>query len=244
MERRQMLKDAGTWFDSGALLRELSRRVALSTASDIQEPPELLQPYLSDEIAPLLTSLGFVCEILANPVAGVGSMLIARRVEDPSLPTVLSYGHGDVVNGQDASWREGLSPWQLQVEGDRWYGRGTADNKGQHSINIAALRHVITARGGKLGFNFTLLLEMGEEVGSPGLREICAQEQARLKADVFIASDGPRVHARKPTVFLGSRGIVNFSLRIECRQRAFHSGNWGGVLTNPGVVLALSLIHI
>ena len=39
-------------------------------------------------------------------------------------------------------------------------------------------------------------------------------------------------------MFLGSRGIVNFSLRIECRQRAFHSGNWGGVLTNPGVVLA------
>jgi acetylornithine deacetylase/succinyl-diaminopimelate desuccinylase-like protein len=37
------------------------------------------------------------------------------------------------------------------VDGERWYGRGTADNKGQHSINIAALTKVIDARGGSSG---------------------------------------------------------------------------------------------
>ena len=59
--------------------------------------------------------------------------------------------------------RDGL----LTVEGDRWYGRGTADNKGQHTASFSALRHVIEARGGRLGYNVTVLLEMGEEAGSP-----------------------------------------------------------------------------
>ena len=238
MHREHVLESATAWFDQGGLLADLRQRVARPTASDNHPPVDSLEAYLSGEMLPLLQPLGFECTVLANPVPGNGPMLIARRIEDPALPTVLSYGHGDTVGGQDASWRQGLSPWTLTVEGDRWYGRGTADNKGQHSINLAALRHVIGARQGRLGYNVTLLLEMGEETGSPGLREICEQQRALLKADVFIASDGPRVHAARPTVFLGSRGIVNFALRLRSRERAYHSGNWGGVLTNPGIVMA------
>ncbi|MFC7553140.1 M20/M25/M40 family metallo-hydrolase [Pseudoroseomonas wenyumeiae] len=73
------------------------------------------------------------------------------------------------------------SPWEIVEEGERWYGRGTADNKGQHSINLAALGEVLRTRGGRLGFNTTVLLEMGEESGSPAsppsarrVRRICA----------------------------------------------------------------------
>ena len=70
----------------------------------------------------------------------------ARRGHD--LPTVLVYGHGDVVRGYAAQWRAPLDPWSLIVEGDRWYGRGTADNKGQHTINLGALASVLAAREG------------------------------------------------------------------------------------------------
>ncbi|WP_445623354.1 M20/M25/M40 family metallo-hydrolase [Lactiplantibacillus plantarum] len=73
------------------------------------------------------------------------------------------YAHGDVVRGYDEQWRDGLAPWRLTAEGDRWYGRGTADNKGQHTINLAALREVLRARDGRLGFNATWLIETGEE---------------------------------------------------------------------------------
>jgi acetylornithine deacetylase/succinyl-diaminopimelate desuccinylase-like protein len=130
------------------------------------------------------------------------------------------------------------------VDGERWYGRGTADNKGQHTLSLAALGHTITARGGRLGYNVTVLLETGEETGSPGLRDFCQRERECLRANLFIACDGPRVHARRPTLFLGSRGLVNFSLRVRCRERAYHSGNWGGVLTNPGTVLAHALASL
>lgn len=238
MSRTQLLASAASWFDTGRFLTDLSRRVAYRTESDLGVAGEVLTTYLQDEMVPHLKRLGFECHILANPVSNAGPLLLARRIESEDLPTVLTYGHGDVVNGQEGRWREGLNPWQVTVEGDRWYGRGTADNKGQHTINMAALEHAIAARQGRLGYNVTVLLEMGEEAGSPGLRELCERERQLLKANLLIACDGPRVHAECPTVFLGSRGLVNFSLSIKCRDRAYHSGNWGGVLTNPGIVLA------
>ena len=60
-----------------------------------------------------------------------------------------------------------------QIRGyGRWYGRGIADNKGQHSVNMQAMANVLAARG-RLGFNAKFLIEMGEETGSPGLRDLC-----------------------------------------------------------------------
>ena len=128
--------------------------------------------------------------------------------------------------------------------GHRCYGRGAADNKAQHSINLAALAAVLAARGGRLGFNAKWLVEMGEETGSPGLAEFCTAQRERLAADVLIASDGPRLRADRPTVFLGSRGVANFELVLQSREGGPHSGNWGGLLRHPGTGLAPPLIPI
>ena len=85
---------------------------------------------------------------------------------------------------------------------------------------------------------------MAEETGSPGLREFCRENRQLLKADLFIASDGPRVSAATPTVFLGSRGLMNIRLRLTLHDGNHHSGNWGGALANPAVVLANALATI
>jgi len=236
--REGCIAHAAAYLDQGGLLRDLSRRVAYQSESDAGKLPPALTAYLQDEMAPYLTSMGFDCRILGNPVDGGGPFLVARRIEDASQPTVLLYGHGDVVSATPSSWRAGLEPWRVVVEGERWYGRGTADNKGQHSISLGGLRSAIHARGGSLGYNVTVLLESGEEAGSPGLLEFCAKHRDLLRADLFIGCDGPRVRADRPTLFLGSRGMVNFTLSLSCRDRAFHSGNWGGVLRNPATVLA------
>lgn len=137
----------------------------------------------------------------------------------------------------------GLSPWRLHQEGDRWYGRGTADNKGQHSINLGALAAVLETRG-RLGFNLKLLIETGEETGSVGLREVCAANRDRFRADALIASDGPRLEPGRPTLFLGARGAMNFDLEVALREGGHHSGNWGGLLANPGILLAHALATI
>ncbi|MFH8134570.1 M20 family metallopeptidase [Pantoea osteomyelitidis] len=240
----QAINGATDYFDSGAFQRLLARRVALATESQRDDRDALLQRYLQDEIGPQLSALGFTLHFIDNPRAENRPFLIATRIEDEQLPTLLSYGHGDVVFGDDENWRDGLSPWQMKEEGDRWYGRGSADNKGQHCVNLAALEQVYHARGGKLGFNCKILFEMGEEISSPGLAEICQQQQTLLRADLFIASDGPRLNAERPTLFLGSRGCVNFRLTINARDNAYHSGNWGGLLTNPASQLANAIASL
>ena len=244
MSRQQAIDLATAYFDEGAFRKTLEQRVAMPTESQEPGTLALLTAYLTEELSPALKALDFECRLIPNPIEGGAPFLIAHRREPGSTFTVLSYGHGDVVRGYAPQWKEGLSPWTLNIQGDRWYGRGTADNKGQHTINLAALEQVIKAREGRLGYDIKLMIEMGEEMGSPGLREMCEQQGELLKADLFLASDGPRVSAARPTLFLGSRGAFNFELKIVLRQGAHHSGNWGGLLRNPGIRLANALASI
>jgi acetylornithine deacetylase/succinyl-diaminopimelate desuccinylase-like protein len=244
MSRQQAIEQTLAVFDDGRFQQVLARRVAMRTESQDPASGPALHAYLSDEIAPCLEALGFVCRIEANPVMARCPFLLAERHEDDAAFTLLTYGHGDVVRGYDAQWREGLSPWEIVSEGNRWYGRGTADNKGQHTINLLALEQVLAARGGRLGYNVKIILEMGEEAGSPGLNEVCAEHRELLAADLFIASDGPRVAAHRPTMFLGSRGLINFDLHLKLRDGGHHSGNWGGLLRNPGIRLAHAIASL
>ena len=244
MTAENIVEQALAWFDQGEYKRTLARRVAIATESQSNQRDAELARYLDEEIKPALSAMGFSLLSVENPHASHRPFLIATRIEDSNLPTVLSYGHGDVVFGDDENWRQDLSPWELKEEGDRWYGRGSADNKGQHSVNIAALEQIFKARGGRLGFNCKLLFEMGEEISSPGLAELCRDYHDELSADIFLASDGPRLSAERPTLFLGSRGAVNFRLTINARDNAYHSGNWGGLLTNPGTQLANALASL
>ena len=118
---------------------------------------------------------GFRWRLVDNP-AGGAPLLIAERHEDDALPTVLTYGHGDVVpattsNGATDSRRGRSSSTAIA---------GTAaappTTRASTAINLAALARVLAARG-RLGFNVKLLLEMGEETGSPGLRAVCERER-------------------------------------------------------------------
>jgi acetylornithine deacetylase/succinyl-diaminopimelate desuccinylase-like protein len=231
------------YFDDGRFVADLARRVAIPTESQNPARAGELAAYLQAELQPMLERLGFSCTTIPNPSPRGGPFLVAQRIEDPALPTVLTYGHGDVIRGQEEQWRAGLSPWAVTREGDRLYGRGTADNKGQHTINLAAVETVLALRG-RLGFNLKVLIETGEEVGSPGLREVCAAHRDLLAADVLIASDGPRLQPQRPTIFLGSRGALNFDLTVDLRAGGHHSGNWGGLLRNPAILLAHAIASI
>lgn len=242
MTREASIAAAEAYFDSQQFHADLARRVAIPTESQNPDRAGDLTHYLAKELTPTLEAMGFTCQVHPSPT-GKTPFLIATRIEDAKLPTVFSYGHGDVVRGLESQWRQGLSPWTVTIEGERIFGRGTADNKGQHTINLGALQSVLKTRG-KLGFNLKLLYETGEEIGSPGLNQFCAEHKAELKADVFIASDGPRLTPDRATLFLGSRGVMNFDLTVQLRDGAHHSGNWGGLIADPGIILAHAIASI
>lgn len=242
MTRESAIERARAYFDDGTFETDLSRRVAIPTESKNPARVEEMQVYLQ-EIRTSLEAVGYQCELLGDAEPLGQLLLAAERTEDPSLPTVLTYGHGDVIHGQESEWEDGLSPWQVTRRGERIYGRGTADNKGQHTINIAALSCVLETRG-KLGFNSRIMIETGEEIGSPGLRDLREAHRKHFTADVLIGSDGPRIRQDRPSIVMGTRGNMNFALRVDLREGSHHSGNWGGILANPGVILAHALASI
>ena len=243
MTRAAAILQSERYFDEGGFVADLARRVAIKTESQNPARRAELLAYLEQEMRPSLERDGFRCTLLANPLGKGGPFLFAERMEDAALPTVFTYGHGDVIRGQEEQWRAGLDPWVLTREGDRLYGRGSADNKGQHTINLGALGAVLQTRG-RLGFNVKLLIETGEETGSPGLKQVCEQNKECLAADVLIASDGPRLQPARATIYLGTRGALNFDLSVDLRAGGHHSGNWGGLLRNPGIVLAHAIASI
>jgi acetylornithine deacetylase/succinyl-diaminopimelate desuccinylase-like protein len=237
MNRAEAISRAGQHLHSGGFLAELDRRVAYPTESQNPDRGEALRAYLEEELLPAFSELGFSGRLIESP-AGKAPYLLAEYREGPSSPTVLMYGHGDVVDGMASEWRDNLDPWRASQVGSRIYGRGTADNKGQHSINMSALRAVHQTRGGRLGFNAKFIIEMGEEIGSPDLRQVCESLREELRADLFLASDGPRLAADRPTIFLGCRGGLRIHLDVDLRDGSHHSGNWGGILANPATILS------
>jgi len=242
MTREAAMAHAERYFDSGTFKADLARRVAIPTESQNPERAGAMAEYVEREMRPAFEALGFTCKVLTHPRAK-GPFLYAERIEGEGLKTVLGYGHGDVIRGLEAGWEAGLSPWELTERDGLYYGRGTADNKGQHTINLAAQAAVIAARG-RLGFNAKWLIEMGEEVGSPGLREVCAENRELLRSDVLIGSDGPRLGIDKPIVSLGTRGAMNIDLEIVAREGGHHSGNWGGLLSSPAIQMVHAIASI
>jgi acetylornithine deacetylase/succinyl-diaminopimelate desuccinylase-like protein len=237
MSRTDAIARARAFLHSGEFIAELDRRIGFQTESQNPGRRDALRAYLSDDLEPAFVSLGFSTRLIESPT-GDGPYLLAEYRESEAAPTVLMYGHGDVVEGMAGKWRNDLDPWRTTIAGDRLYGRGTADNKGQHSINMSALAAVRQARGGRLGFNASFIVETGEEIGSPDLRQVCESLREELKADLLLASDGPRLSADRPTLFLGCRGGMRIQLDVNLREGAHHSGNWGGVLANPATILA------
>jgi acetylornithine deacetylase/succinyl-diaminopimelate desuccinylase-like protein len=219
----------------------LARLISFPTDATAPEADDVLARYL-DHAGDLLAGLGFS---LTRSMAEGRPFLIARRIENPDHPTVLGYSHGDTVPGMAGRWREDRDPWALteSTAEERLYGRGIADNKGQFWVNLTAMRAVLEARG-RLGFNAIWLIEMGEEIGSPGLGTVIAENRAALAADLLVASDGPRLSADTPTLFLGARGGRTFRLHLKRREGGRHSGNFGGLLRNPGLEMAHALSTI
>lgn len=242
--RQAAIEAAGKYYDDGRFKADLAEQVAIKTSSREVEHKDDLLLYLDGLMRARFEAMGFTVELYPNEMLDRAPFLVARRIEDPALPTLFCYGHGDTVPGEEGNWDEDRDPWNLvaveETSGERWYGRGTADNKGQHGINMAALRHVIETRG-RLGYNVTFLIEIAEEMGSPGLADFCRSHKDLLAADLLIASDGPRFSTDGPDIKLGTRGGLNLRFRLDYRDGGHHSGNWGGLLANPAIVLMHAL---
>ena len=189
----------------------------------------------AEHICARATSWGLTARTLPTP--GQPAVLI-NGPHRRGTPHVLIYGHYDVQPaGARSSW--GSEPFTTTIRAGRIYGRGTADNKGQHLAHLLAMRSWLRVTG-SLPCTVTVLLDGEEEVGSPNLADLVRTHREDLACDLVLWSDGPVHESGRSRVKFGVRGIASFDLVARGANVDLHSGNWGGVAANP----AWELIHL
>ncbi len=156
----------------------------------------------------------------------------------PNKPTVLVYGHYDVVPAvMEDGWDH--PPFEPIEKDGKIYARGATDDKGQMFIHVKALESWLEANGGA-PTNVKFLLEGEEEISSPNLAPFIKKNLDLLKADVCVISDSSMRSIQEPAVTHSLRGMTYIQLEVHGPKDDLHSGFWGGATHNP----ALALVEI
>jgi acetylornithine deacetylase/succinyl-diaminopimelate desuccinylase-like protein len=230
MQLRDRVADA-----MGLVRSELSDLVAMRSVADPRQfPPEectRAAQWVRDRFA----GLGFSDARLEPTSDGSQAVIGTRPAPDPAAPTVLLYAHYDVQPPlNEAAWH--TPPFQLTEVDGRWYGRGTADCKGNIVMHLTALR----ALGEDRPLNLKLVVEGSEEQGTGGLEDYVTRHPDQLRADAILVCDTGNAAVGEPSVTVSLRGLANLVVRVDALASEVHSGMFGGAA--PDALAAL--IHM
>ena len=211
---------------------ELTELVSIRSVADPRQfPPEECERaarWVLDKFA----ELGFEDAHLEDTVDGSKAVVGSRPCPDPGAPTVLLYAHYDVQPPLDeAAWK--TPPFELTEVAGRWYGRGTADCKGNIVMHLAALR----ALGADVPVNLKLVVEGSEEQGTGGLEAFVPENADLLRADTILVCDTGNAAVGRPAATISLRGMVNVVVTVEALGSELHSGMFGGAA--PDALAAL-----
>ena len=186
----------------------------------------------AETIADLLLEAGAdeagVCDTAGHPV------VFGQKIIDPSLSTVLVYGHYDVQPPEPLEkWNS--DPFEPVVHDGAIWGRGANDDKGQLFMHIKAFEYLL--RSGRLHHNVKFLFEGEEEIGSPSLPAWIKAHKKLLAADVCLVSDTTMISDKVPSINCGMRGLSYLEVKVTGPNKDLHSGHYGGAVANPIQVL-------
>lgn len=170
-----------------------------------------------------------VCPTAGHPI------VYAEKIIDPSLPTILTYGHYDVQPADPLElWTSG--PFEPVIKEGKIYARGACDDKGQMFMHVKALE--IMNASGALACNVKYLIEGEEEVGSVHLGAFLEANVEKLKADIVLVSDTSMISMETPSIESGLRGLAYMEVEVTGPNRDLHSGVYGGAVANPLTILS------
>lgn len=174
------------------------------------------------------------------PTAG-NPVVYAERIVSASAPTVLVYGHYDVMPPEPLElWKS--NPFEPGIRDGRVYARGADDDKGQAMIQVKGFETALQT--GILNCNLKFILEGEEEIGSISLGDFCAANKELLAADVILVSDTSMVSEETPSLTTGLRGLSYWEVEVTGPNRDLHSGHFGGAVANPINVLCKLIADI
>lgn len=169
-----------------------------------------------------------VCETGGYPI------VYGEKIIDPSLPTVLVYGHYDVQPADPIELWDS-PPFEPVVKDGLIIARGSADDKGQVYMHVKAFEAMMATN--TLACNIKFMIEGEEEVGSDSLGPFLEANKEKLKADVVLVSDTAMLSNEQPSLTMGLRGLSYMEVEVTGPNRDLHSGIYGGAVANPINVL-------
>ena len=168
------------------------------------------------------------------PTAG-NPVVYAEKIIDPAKPTVVVYGHYDVMpEDPKDEWR--TDPFEPVIKDGRIWCRGADDDKGQLFMHAKAFEAMVAT--GELPCNVKFMLEGEEEIGSPSLYGWCEENKELVKGDVILISDTSMISMDTPSITCGLRGLCYMQVEVTGPDHDLHSGLYGGAVANPANVLA------
>jgi len=181
----------------------------------------------ADAAAQLIRDFGGDAKILKT----AGYPLIHGRFKaGKNAPTLTIYNHMDVQPASRETEPWDTDPFVFTKKGDRYFGRGTTDDKGPA---LSALWGILAAREAGVPLNINLLWELEEEIGSPNFEEGIRKHAKTLATDHILVSDTIWVSRSRPACPAGLRGLQGFALMLQTGETDQHSGVTGGAARNP-----------
>ena len=162
-------------------------------------------------------------------------IVYGEKIIDPALPTVLVYGHYDVMPVDPVElWNS--PPFKPEVRDGKIYARGADDDKGQSFMQAKAFE--VMVKTGTLPCNVKFMIEGEEEIGSANIGPFCSTNRQMLKSDIILVSDTGLISLDIPSITDGLRGLAYMQVEVTGPDVDLHSGLFGGAVANPANVLA------
>ncbi|NBG65170.1 dipeptidase [Acidiluteibacter ferrifornacis] len=162
-------------------------------------------------------------------------VVYGEKVINPSLPTILVYGHYDVQPADPIELWDS-PPFEPVIKDGKIYARGAADDKGQMYMHVKALEMMVKTN--QLPCNVKFIIEGEEEVGSVNLGAFIKENKDRLKADIILISDTSMLSMEHPSITTGLKGLSYLEVEVTGPNRDLHSGVYGGAVANPINILS------
>lgn len=135
--------------------------------------------------------------------------------------TILFYNHYDVQPEEPLElWND--KPFSGKIRGNKIYGRGSADDKGELITRIKAVEAFIKTTG-DVPCNIKFLVEGEEEIGSMHVEEYLKRYQKKLSCDGIIWEFGYVDEKDRPVISLGMKGLLYVELSVQESVRDAHS---------------------
>jgi acetylornithine deacetylase/succinyl-diaminopimelate desuccinylase-like protein len=218
-------------------LVDLASLVAHRSVADPEVEPESECRAAAEHVADLVRDLGLDVELVAAPN---GALMVHGRAAGPEgTPTVLLYSHYDVQPAGDLDeWDS--DPWVLTERDGRWFGRGSADCKGNLVATLVALR-AVTATHGAWPCSIIVVSEGSEEQSTAGIEHLLPDRPELVGADVMVVADAGNVALGVPTVTTTLRGTGSVTVTVRTLAGPAHSGMYGGAAPDALAALIATL---